>query len=106
MKIAYTHFLSEKQISERLKLLLKETAFEHKNLILNLEEKNLGEFNFTVNKRTVSGKFEIRNRNVTVYIKIPFYLFSLKRKLRKIIYKKMYQIFWYDKNKAYQFKTT
>ena len=106
MKIIYSTFLTEQQTSERIKLLLKETALEHKNLILSLEENKLGEFNFTINKKMVSGKSEIKGKDVYVNINIPFISFTLKRKLRKIIYKKMGEIFYYDKNKEYKFTTT
>ncbi|MFA6524321.1 MAG: hypothetical protein WC264_03040 [Candidatus Paceibacterota bacterium] len=106
MKILYTHFLSEKQISERLGLLLKETALEHKNLILNLEENKLGKFNFIINKKAISGKSEIKGRDIEIYIKIQFFSFKLKRKIRKIISNKMHDVFYYDKEKEYKFATT
>ena len=107
MKIVYTHFLSEKQISERLSLLLKETALEHKNLILNLEEKNFGVFNFiTIDKRKISGKSKIKDKDVYINMNVPFLSFTLKRKLRKIICNKMREVFYYDKSKEYKFTTT
>ena len=108
MKITYTHFLSEEKAFERLKLLLNEVAKENDKLIHCLDEKcneNVVEFNFFIKKLFVEGKLKCNRSTVYIKIKIPFYLFLLKTKLRKIIRKKLTQILWYDKTKEYQFKT-
>jgi len=107
MKITYTHFLSEEKAFERLKLLLNEVVKENNKLIHYLDEKiknNVIEFNFFIKKLFIEGKSEIKSRDINIYIKIPFYLFFLKIKLKKIIRKKLSQILWYDKAKEYQLK--
>lgn len=107
--IKYTHFLSEKEVLIRLKLLLTEVTFENNKLIYYLEEKwenNVGKFNFFIKKTFIEGKLKFDRSSVYIEINIPFHLFLLKIKLRKIILKKLNQILWYDKTKEYQFKAT
>lgn len=109
MKIEYTHFLSEEKAFERLKLILNEVALENKKLIFYLDEKcneNVVEFNFFIKKLFIEAKLKCNRSTVYIEIKIPFYLFLLKIKLRKIFRKKLNEILWYDEKKKYQFKTT
>ncbi len=109
MRIVYTQLLTEKKISERSKLLLKEAILENNKLIFFLDERwdndNVGKFSFFVKNFFIEGELEIKGKDVYMKIEIPFYLFSLKRKLRKIFRNKMREIFYYDESKAYKFKT-
>ncbi|MBU0612204.1 hypothetical protein KKA39_02110 [Patescibacteria group bacterium] len=105
MKIEFYHFLARKQVSERAKLLLTEVVNGSNKLILNMEEKWDGDvchFNFLIKRKVLKmiyGQIRIEGPFVFVKIVVPFFLFSLKIKLRKIFHKKMNEVFGYAKNK-------